>query len=254
MAGLAAGMASEGYHVFIYSIANFPTFRCAEQIRNDIDYQKLPVTIVAVGGGLSYGPLGYSHHAVQDFALMRLMPNLVIASPGDPSETRACLRYLVDNPTPSYLRLGKTGEPCLHADVPKVSLGGWLRIRGGGDSDRAVLTTGTVLADVVRWSESLDEKLDIYSCPIWGMSAKPLQAPMLESISGLLSVEDHLVDGGFGSWLSEICRQRADYGPRLECLALDPVVCGLVGTQHSLNMAGGLTESAFRQKVSRLVS
>ena len=73
MTGLAAGMASEGFHVFTYSIANFPTFRCAEQIRNDIDYHNLPVTVVTVGGGLSYGNLGYSHHAVQDFGLMRYL-------------------------------------------------------------------------------------------------------------------------------------------------------------------------------------
>ena len=111
MTGLAAGMASEGYHVFTYSIANFPTFRCAEQIRNDIDYHKLPVTVVAVGGGLAYGNLGYSHHAVQDYALIRCMPNMLIAAPGDPMEVRACMRYLVNNPQPSYLRVGKAGEP-----------------------------------------------------------------------------------------------------------------------------------------------
>src|SRR3954471_12801630 len=101
MTGLAAGMASEGYHVFTYSIANFPTFRCAEQIRNDVDYHQLPVTVVSVGGGLAYGALGYSHHAVQDYALMRSFPNMLIAAPGDPLETRACLRYLVANPQPS---------------------------------------------------------------------------------------------------------------------------------------------------------
>ena len=126
MVGLAAGMASEGYHVFTYSIANFPTFRCAEQLRNDVDYHKLPVTTVAVGGGVAYGSLGYSHHAVQDYALMRCMPNMLIAAPGDPMEVRACLRYLVENPQPSYLRIGKAGEKNYHKDVPKVRPGVWL--------------------------------------------------------------------------------------------------------------------------------
>ena len=78
MMGLAAGLASEGFHVFVYSIANFPTFRCAEQIRNDVDYHQLPVTVVAVGGGLAYGNMGYSHHAVQDYALMRTLPHMLI--------------------------------------------------------------------------------------------------------------------------------------------------------------------------------
>ena len=109
MMGLAAGMASEGYHVFVYSIANFPTFRCAEQTPNDVDYHRLPVTVVAVGGGLAYGNLGYSHHAVQDYALMRLFPNMLIAAPGDTMEVRACLRHLTSYPQPSYIRLGKAG-------------------------------------------------------------------------------------------------------------------------------------------------
>ena len=113
MTGVAAGLAADGYHVFTYSIANFPTFRCAEQLRNDIAYHDLPVTVVAVGGGLAYGNLGYSHHAVQDYALIRCMQNMLIAAPGDPAEVRACLRYLTANPGPSYLRLGKAGEPGL---------------------------------------------------------------------------------------------------------------------------------------------
>ncbi len=120
MMGLCAGIASEGYHVFAYSIANFPTFRCAEQLRNDVDYHKLPVTIVAVGGGLAYGNLGYSHHAVQDFALMRILPNMLISAPGDPQETISCLDYLLANPQPSYLRLGKSGEPSF-SQIPSNS-------------------------------------------------------------------------------------------------------------------------------------
>ena len=110
MAGVAAGLASEGFHVFTYSIANFPTLRCLEQIRNDICYHGFPVTVVAVGGGLSYGNLGYSHHAVQDLAIMRTLPNIAILAPGDPGETRECVRWLAANPQPSYLRIGKAGE------------------------------------------------------------------------------------------------------------------------------------------------
>ena len=107
MMGLASGLAMEGNHVFVYSIGNFPSFRCAEQIRNDIDYHNLPVTIVNVGGGLGYGSLGYSHHSLQDYALLRIFPNILIASPCDNMEARSCVRYLIKNPQPSYLRLVK---------------------------------------------------------------------------------------------------------------------------------------------------
>jgi len=150
MTGLAAGMASEGYHVFTYSIANFPTFRCAEQIRNDVAYHRLPVTVVSVGGGLAYGALGYSHHAVQDYALMRTLPNMLIAAPGDPMEVRSCMHYLVENPGPSYLRLGKAGEPCFHATPPEVAPGQWQKIYTGR-GDRAILTTGAGLQIAMDW-------------------------------------------------------------------------------------------------------
>ena len=101
MAGLAAGLAIKGFHVFIYSIANFPTFRCAEQIRNDIDYHNLSVTVVSVGSGLGYGNLGYSHHAIQDYALMRSFPNTLIVSPSNNKEVEGSMNYLLKNPQPS---------------------------------------------------------------------------------------------------------------------------------------------------------
>jgi transketolase len=88
MTGVAAGLASEGFHVFTYSIANFPTLRCLEQIRNDICYHNFPVTIVSVGAGMAYGNLGYSHHSVQDLAIMRTLPNLTLLSPADPGRQR----------------------------------------------------------------------------------------------------------------------------------------------------------------------
>ncbi|NBU94176.1 MAG: transketolase, partial [Actinobacteria bacterium] len=174
MTGLAAGMASEGYHVFTYSIANFPTFRCAEQIRNDVDYHKLPVTIVTVGGGLAYGALGYSHHAIQDYSLIRSMPNMLITAPGDPMEVRACLRYLTSNPQPSYLRLGKSGEPCFHKDIPNIKPGVWLKVTDNHNENLGVfLTTGATLEIAHQLISQPEHKgKHIYSLPIWGMATK----------------------------------------------------------------------------------
>ena len=184
MMGLAAGLASEGYHVFVYSIANFSTFRCAEQIRNDVDYHNLSVTVVAVGGGLAYGNLGYSHHAVQDYALMRVMPNMLIAAPGDPMEVRACMRYIINNPQPSYLRLGKSGEAYIHNELPEVLPGKWLNIRGGEKYGSTFLTTGATLElvsqlllknpDMKGWS--------LNSMPLWSMKTKETQSSMVENV------------------------------------------------------------------------
>ncbi|MBU1344802.1 MAG: transketolase [Proteobacteria bacterium] len=242
MAGLAAGMASEGYHVFTYSIANFPIFRCAEQIRNDIDYHKLAVTVVAVGGGLAYGNLGYSHHAVQDYALMRTMPNMLIAAPGDPMEVRACMRYIVNNPQPSYLRLGKAGEPCMHSEIPEVFPGKWLNIWKGKKHGDTYLTTGATLefvhqlitkdTDLKNWS--------INSMPMWSMKVKEAQARQVEDYATVLTVEDHLMDGGFGSWLLEATSIHPDLLGRIKIKSLDAKVCGMVGKQSTLNAEGGL--------------
>jgi len=241
MTGLAAGMASEGYHVFTYSIANFPTFRCAEQIRNDVDYHRLPVTVVAVGGGLAYGALGYSHHAVQDYALMRSFPHMLIAAPGDPMEVRACMRYLIEHPQPSYLRLGKAGEPNFHADVPEIEPGLWLPV-DGTRGDAALLSTGAALGHAMARADKA--KARVYSMPLWSMASKPLQPEQIAHHTTVTTLEDHLPDGGFGSWLMESLGTRPELRARLQSIALDAQVCGTVGSQDTLNALGGLALTA----------
>jgi len=244
MMGLAAGIASEGYHVFVYSIGIFPTFRCAEQIRNDVDYQQLPVTVVTVGGGLAYGNLGYSHHAVQDYGLMRLMPNMLIASPGDLMEVRACMRYLAVNQQPSYLRLGRVGEQCFHALVPDVKPGQWVRVRDGKDRNSTLLSTGAPLAQAMEWLSTPTYKdFAIHSMPLWSMASKPSQAKQVSEWARVVTVEDHLADGGFGSWLRESLESAPQLMSRITVRALNSKVCGMVGKQATLNAAGGITEA-----------
>jgi transketolase len=234
MTGLAAGMASEGYHVFTYSIANFPTFRCAEQIRNDVDHHRLAVTVVAVGGGVAYGALGYSHHAVQDYALMRSMPNMTIAAPGDPLETRACLRWLVANPGPSYLRLGKAGEPQFHETIPNVAPGEWVRVRDGYET-QVMLSTGAALGAAIARAD--DQA--VYSLPLWSMRTKARQPAQLARHEGVTTFEDHLADGGFGSWLMESAAG-SEAAARILPVALSPEICDQVASQATLNRVGGL--------------
>jgi transketolase len=242
MTGLAAGMASEGYHVFTYSIANFPSFRCAEQIRNDVDYHKLPVTVVAVGGGLAYGALGYSHHAVQDYSLFRSFPNMVVAAPGDPMEVRACIRWLVANPQPSYLRLGKAGEPNFHLKVPDIAPGCWLEVsKDRGLASQALLSTGATLGIAMeRHIACAGSRPAVHSMPLWSMASKLLQAEQVSRYSMVTTFEDHLRDGGFGSWMMEAVADTPTLLARIRLEALDSRVCGMVGSQITLNNLGGL--------------
>lgn len=243
MMGVAAGMASEGMQVFVYSIANFPTFRCAEQIRNDVAYHQLPVTVVAVGGGLAYGNLGYSHHAVQDYGLMRSMPNILIAAPGDPMEVRACVRYLIANPQPSYLRLGKAGERCFHSSVPIVTPGKWIEIQKGNiEGGRTYLTTGATLELA---SEAAQKNDAVHTLPLWGMASKRLQPEQVGNYESVITVEDHLFDCGMGSWMMEALTDSPELLQRIKIKALSADICGMVGKQSTLNRIGGLSSESL---------
>lgn len=241
MMGLAAGLASEGYHVFVYSIANFPIFRCAEQIRNDVCYHNLSVTVVAVGGGLAYGNLGYSHHAVQDYAFMRSLPNMKILSPGDPNEVSDCLDHIFDNPGPSYLRLGKAGEDNFSPKRSKLQSGIFNPVRKLNGSKSAVIVTGAILQDVISYYTNSNEvDFDILTCPIWGMDQKSEIEGQLAQYSRIVTVEDHLIDAGFGSWILEALEPKSR--SKLRIIGLLNAVCGLVGSQSLLNQLGGISK------------
>lgn len=246
MMGLAAGLASEGYHVFVYSIANFPIFRCAEQIRNDVCYHNLNVTIVAVGGGLAYGNLGYSHHAVQDYAFMRSLPNMKILSPGDPNEVSNCLEYIFNNPGPSYLRLGKAGEDNFSPKSCDFKAGIFNPIRILKNSKTAIIVTGAIFQDVMLfYFESNDIDFDILTCPIWGMNENFNIDKQLSKYSRIITIEDHLKDAGFGSWVLEGLQPSSR--EKLRNVGLSSEVCGMVGSQSLLNSMGGISKSSIDQ-------
>tara|TARA_B100000575_G_C23107640_1_gene639467 strand:- start:882 stop:1760 length:879 start_codon:yes stop_codon:yes gene_type:complete len=234
LAGIAAGLASEGMQVFVYSIGNFPTFRCAEFIRNDIDYHKLPVTIVAVGSGLSYGNLGYSHHAIQDYGLIRMMQNFLIYSPSDEIQLESCLDHLFKNPGPSYLRIDKNVKSKIHSNQIKIKPGRWVNLTKDKTKKNTFLITGNTSEYanlLVKKSKFKD--FQIHSLPIWGLKLKKYQNNQLKSFDKVITIEDHLHDNGFGSWLLESVYSR--YKNKIESFALSDRVIGKVGDQKYLN-------------------
>lgn len=243
MAGVAAGLAMAGFHPFIYSIANFPTLRCLEQIRNDIAYHRQPVTIVAVGGGLGYGPLGYSHHAVQDLACLRSMPGMLMATPGDSWETMAVTRYLARADRPSYLRLGKGGEPRVHDSEPLLTDLGPQLVRQG--TRRAILACGNSLA--LASAVAQETGATLLSCPLWddGQATRDSIRQTVAGYDRLVVVEEHLSAGGFGSFVRECLEEEPGLQGRVRCRALDPAVCDRVGPVETLLAAGGLTMASI---------
>jgi len=229
MTAVAAGLASEGYHVFTYSIANFPTLRCFEQIRNDIAYHNLPVTVTAVGGGVAYGNLGYSHHAVQDIAALRTLPNMMVLSPADPGEAAECLRFALRRGRPAYLRLGKAGEARLHE--PGAFGESPIRVRGGS-SPIAFAATGSILKSALEAAALLAAQgidASVYSCPLIS-SEDAERYDILWHHPVIVSVEEHGFAGGFGSFLRELCPANV----RIKICAIPESNASLVGSQGSL--------------------
>ncbi len=204
MMGLSAGIASEKCHTFVYSIANFTTFRCAEQIRNDVDYHKLPVTIVSVGSGVSYGNLGYSHHALQDYALMRSFPNMLIISPGNNEELINSLKFIVKYPQPSYLRLDKDEiKQSQKIQKLKIEPGKPLALIKASKK-KAVFVTGKMQEVALNLIKKKYKGYSLYSLPIWGMKTKKKFYNSIRKFTNIVTIEDHFYDGGFGSWVNEI--------------------------------------------------
>ena len=202
MMGMAAGIASEKCNVFVYSIANFSTFRCAEQIRNDVDYHRLPVTIVSVGSGLGYGNLGYTHHALQDYALMRSFPNMLILSPGNNNELISIINFIKKNPQPSYLRLDKNEHLDSKLKKEIVKPGKIVKL-ADGNKKKIILTTGNVQSLAIKIKNKNYKNHSVYSMPMWGMKYKKIVKNIIKRFDEIITVEDHFHDGGFGSWIKE---------------------------------------------------
>ena len=157
------------------------------------------------------------------------------------------MRYLLDNPGPSYLRLGKAGERCIHAGVPDVAPGRWLTLREGEQYGASWLTTGAVL-DTISTLMDVRPGLagwSLNSMPLWGIQAKAAQPATLTSYSRVITVEDHLIDAGFGSWLLEAASAHPELAAKITIKGLHPKVCGMVGKQTTLNAEGGLTADAL---------
>lgn len=208
MIGVAAGMAYEGKKVFIYSIANFATFRCLEQIRNDICYHELPVTIVSIGAGFSYGNLGYSHYAIEDLTIMRSLPGLRILSPIDPISVSDSLELIMKDESPTYLRLGKDGEQNLNLDQKSEIED--LRIICPGENN-LVLSTGSISLDVKIAIENINNKMNkkVSFATITQLKPLKLDLEFLSKFKKIITVEEHSLQGGFGSILNDFIIKNA---------------------------------------------
>ena len=250
MVGIAAGMAASGRRPFVYSISNFPTLRPLEQIRNDVCYHGLGVTLVSVGAGLAYGSLGYTHHAVEDMSVLRSLPGMRVFSPADAWECRAAVREILADPSPAYLRLGKNKEPLMHDAEVDLSAGAPLLIRPG--SDVTVLVAGPIITQALAVAEQLEQQgisMRVLTCPV----IKPLNAAAIKEAAsgtcGIVTLEEHTVLGGFGSAVLEGLALNGWRTPIMP-LGLDDAATHIVGDQEWLRERAGLSTDHVRSTIA----
>jgi transketolase len=254
MTAIAAGMALSGKIAITYSIANFPTLRCLEHIRNDVCYHEANVKIVAVGGGFAYGALGASHHATEELGVMRMMPGMTVVAPADPVETRAATRAILAHPGPCYIRLGKAGEPDVHAGPIDFQLGRALQVRDGRDV--TLISTGGMLKTAVGVARRLDER-NVSARVLSMHTLKPLDSGAVlaaaRETGALVTLEQHSVIGGLGSAVAEILAEEPGLEVSFKRIGLPSAFAPRVGSQQYLEEQHGLTEEPVLRAVENLL-
>ncbi len=246
----AAGLALEGWRPIIYSIASFATGRPFEQLRICLSYHELPVVVVGAGGGYTYADSGVTHHAGEDLGLMSLLPGMTVVAPGDPSETRQLLPQLIQLEGPSYIRVGRYGEPCYEAPEPAI-LG---RARQLCDGERvALLSTGDLAIEVLGALEQLAAD-HIHPLAYQLHTVKPLDTAILETLSRrvhtMIVVEEHLPSGGLAAAVSAWAAARTESPRVLRLGAPDGLVLGSPGRKE-LRQRLGLDASSIADTCRR---
>ena len=251
MTGVAAGFAMEGFKVFTYSIGNFCTLRCLEQIRYDVCYHNLDVKIVSIGSGLGYGSLGTSHHATEDVAVLKALPNMTIYTPSDYDEVCIVMDELMSTKGPGYIRLPKIKiEPQKRREV-KIDVCN--AIEAVTKADFVLLTHGSMVEFAKKIIEKLGIPCGLYTIP----KIKPLPEASLHQIFAtqphVITLEEHNLCGGFGS---SICEFLADNGIRLPVVRLGLPDCFLSigGTTDDLLAYCGLTVANCVNTIKRRFS
>jgi transketolase len=256
LAAVATGMALEGLIPFTYSIGNFPTLRCLEQLRNDAFYHEASVKVVCIGGGFTYGQLGMSHHATEDLSIMRALPNVTIVAPANDLETVGAVDALVARPGPAYLRIERVADARLDPghSVP-FELGKARLLRAG--SDAAILATGGVVTEALLAADQLAQH-GLAVRVISMHTLKPLDTAAIIAAAretrALVTVEEHTVLGGLGGAVAETCMDAGVMPRGFARLGLKDQYSTIVGDQQYLRAAYGMDAAAIFSTLGKLLN
>lgn len=249
LTSVAAGMALEGKTVFTYSIGNFPTLRCLEQIRNDCAYHDANVKIICVGGGFVYGSLGMSHHATEDIAVMRALPNVTVLCPGDLVEAEAVTKAIATYPGTCYMRLGRGGEKKIHESLENFQIGKAIPVQEG--EKVAIFSTGAIFEEIAEACEILASSgitPTVYTFP----TVKPIDKEIITKIATsheiIVTCEEHNLSGGFGSAVAEVLAELPSHA-RLVKIGMNDEYSTLVGDQKYLRHEYGMSGKKIAEKI-----
>lgn len=243
MIGVASGLAMEGKIVYVYSIGNFPTLRCLEQIRNDAAYHELNVNIICMGAGFSYGILGYSHHATEDIGIMRALPGISIISPSTEYEAYFAIMNLGDQNGVSYLRLDKSKVEMNHLTENHLKIGTGSILKEG--TDYSIISCGGIIQEALEAALSLENK-DI-SCKVISMhTIKPIDQKIIDDClnnhKGIITLEEANTSGGLGSAVLEAFARLGDFPERFKMLGIEDTYEKKAGSQKYLRDSHGLNK------------
>lgn len=254
MIGVATGLALAGKIVCVYSIVPFVTFRCFEQIRNNISHNNLNVNIIGLGGGFSYGDQGISHNTTEDLAVMRTLPNFDILYPGDKFEAELVINMMFNDDNPAYLRLGKCPIKTAYKTKPTLNKGEGIVVKEGNDV--TILSVGNILENVISAACRLDDNgisAQIVSFPC----IKPLSHEYIKNIAKkmipIFTVEEHGEIGGFGSTISEILMESCYSNILFKKIALSDISHDTIGSQEFLREKNGLSADAIYLTIRKYV-
>lgn len=241
---VAAGLALSGNLVYVYSIIPFVTMRCFEQVRIDVAYMKTNVRLVGVGAGMAYGAAGATHHAIEDIAIMRALPNMTVCCPGDPVEAQSLIKQSFSYNGPIYFRLGRGGEPNIHPENADIKIGKAIQATTG--DDLAVITTSNMLEQGHKWVNELASN-GISAALISMPTIKPLDKQaiisLIEKGTPLVTLEEHNIIGGLGSAVAEVIAESGK-AVKFKRIAIPDQYSHYVGSQQYLREKFGLNKLA----------